>query len=258
MLRRTAFIDGISFELSDPPSRVYVNILNMDLDTPQTLETLKKVKQHHEGLIAVAQLVEIDNQIEAGITLYEKHKDFGFKFPMQVQNYTSPEMQARIKHWISLANDQPIVDMEDLDYYKARLGAARRLVDAVEEYERQVALARKFPQAHCGYVYLFKLSTGHYKIGLSAKPERRGREIVSGLPLTLDLLHQIPSNQVTCLERELHKKYAFKRYRKTEWFHLSDADVLDIKAITERNYAWVDNPEWEKTARPTLEQFEFR
>ena len=105
-------------------------------------------------------------------------------------------------------------------------------------------LSLKFPAEHRGFVYLFKLSTGHYKIGFSRHPQRRGREITSGLPFTLKLIHQIASNQIACLEYELHEQYSLKRHHPTEWFTLDEDDVTNICSIPDRNYPWIDNPDW--------------
>jgi hypothetical protein len=68
------------------------------------------------------------------------------------------------------------------------------------------------------------------------------------------LIHKIASNQIACLEHELHEQYRDKRLYKrhgerqieTEWFSLDPTDVDEIKAITERNCEWVNNPEWEE------------
>lgn len=151
----------------------------------------------------------------------------------------------------SLSKEQPFFHFDDtfLDIPEQIEGFIQQV-----EHHKRIARARRFPKEHNGSVYLIKLSTGHYKIGFSNDPKKRGRSIVSGLPLTIELIHKIASNQIACLEYELHNQYRDKRLSKrrgertkeTEWFLLDPTEVDEIKSITERNYEWINNPEWEE------------
>ena len=73
---------------------------------------------------------------------------------------------------------------------------------------------RNLPETE--YVYFIQSgSSGPVKIGLSADPERRTRQLQTGNPHTLELRHVIPGN--VGIERQLHVRFAPARIR-GEWF----------------------------------------
>ena len=81
-----------------------------------------------------------------------------------------------------------------------------------------------------GYVYLVKSATGYFKIGSSQSVQNRIRQLQSGNPEPLTLIHQFASANAQQQELELHSVFANKRVR-NEWFALTDADVACICAI---------------------------
>lgn len=244
---RTMTWDGIRFSLGHQ-NCMWVDVLTVDFNNPDQVEIIQLLKQHHSAFLAALRLQELielcqraKDHMKTCVYSYEpryatdmfdeigKKEDVHSVIALLIERASSQEYWDLPKGYETLADD--LVAVSTLR----------------EEYNRKMNMrdhVEKYRDAHHGYVYLFRLSTGHFKIGFSNNPQRRGREIISGLPLTLDLIHQIPSNQIACLEDELHKHFRAKRYENTEWFTLQDADIAYVKAITEKNYEWVDNTEW--------------
>ena len=77
-----------------------------------------------------------------------------------------------------------------------------------------------------GFVYFIKSDNGLVKIGKSAHPERRLRELKTGAASKLKLVETIYSEDVSGLEKRLHLRY--KRRRKNgEWFELSHEEAVE-------------------------------
>lgn len=83
-----------------------------------------------------------------------------------------------------------------------------------------------------GYVYLIRAiePNSHYKIGLSKEPVTRIEKLDVKLPFPVEVIHLIKTDNMRGLELSLHEKYADKRVN-GEWFALTDADVLEIRAM---------------------------
>lgn len=89
-----------------------------------------------------------------------------------------------------------------------------------------------------GFIYLFQIGEyPFYKIGISWIPKQRITEHLGTPPLVklcgdceFHIIHLIPTNYMKCAESELHVRYASKNIG-LEWFHLSQSDIEDIKAI---------------------------
>lgn len=79
-----------------------------------------------------------------------------------------------------------------------------------------------------GYVYLIK-SDNNYKIGISTNPIKRFKTIQSAIPFNIEIIHLIESCDYKKIERELHKKFYFKRIN-GEWFDLNNKDIEFIKS----------------------------
>jgi hypothetical protein len=86
-----------------------------------------------------------------------------------------------------------------------------------------------------GYVYLFKFNDA-FKIGMSTTTARRKKEIERDKKLTLELLHEISSNDYQRAEATLHAEFAFCRRGKSELFDLSSADIDRILSIAEMDF----------------------
>jgi hypothetical protein len=69
-------------------------------------------------------------------------------------------------------------------------------------------------------VYLFRGNDGQYKIGTSYNPKKRRKEIQTGNPEQVDLIHDYESNNALLIETTLHNIYTYGR-KKGEWFDLS-------------------------------------
>lgn len=87
---------------------------------------------------------------------------------------------------------------------------------------------------NAGYVYLIYSSTEHYKIGFSKDPRKRHKTFVDSfgvkLPISVELVHIIETNDMRKLETQLHERYKHKRVN-GEWFSLDKPDVDYIKAL---------------------------
>jgi hypothetical protein len=91
-------------------------------------------------------------------------------------------------------------------------------IEAIEERAKKPS--RKFK----GYVYFIQgLCGGAIKIGYSASPEKRLKQIQTGYPDTLAILLMIPGNENT--ERTLHRQLEGAKL-KGEWFR-PDTIVID-------------------------------
>lgn len=246
-------IDSIRVQFDMRQKKCLIDVSTVDFDSAKHLDICDALKQNADNIFAVLEL-------EADVKeLHRARRDvenagwivsewsYGYRSIIKHIGETAKET---LQDQLRKARNQPFFEVSD-----EMLSLHEQWADLFAEIEWANAntlliyRARCFPKEQRGFVYLFKLSTGHYKIGLSKNPQRRGREIISGLPLKLDLVHQIPSNQIACLEDELHRKYKTKRHEGTEWFSLDEADVADICAITECDYEWIDNPKWEKFIR---------
>jgi DNA-binding XRE family transcriptional regulator len=79
-----------------------------------------------------------------------------------------------------------------------------------------------------GFVYLFRAG-GHYKIGRSWNPETRRRQMAT-LPVPVELVHQVGTDNPVWLERHLHYRYHHGRGL-GEWFTLAPGEVAEICAL---------------------------
>lgn len=85
-----------------------------------------------------------------------------------------------------------------------------------------------------GYVYLLKCGD-HYKIGQSKKPRKRLKQLRTGSPLPIRVIHTLRTSYYREIERDLHRRFADKR-AEGEWFLLADDDVAHIKSLDRRGW----------------------
>jgi hypothetical protein len=87
-----------------------------------------------------------------------------------------------------------------------------------------------------GFVYLIKYGSSNlYKIGLSKNPKERLKQLQSAIPENLFLLHTIEASNMMELEAYFHQMFSHCRAR-SEWFELTDDEVLIFKNYTENNH----------------------
>lgn len=66
--------------------------------------------------------------------------------------------------------------------------------------------------------------TGHYKIGVSLRPEERLRSFKTEMPVDVRIVHTFPASDMYLVENTLHNALKELRYR-GEWFLLNDEIV---------------------------------
>jgi hypothetical protein len=80
------------------------------------------------------------------------------------------------------------------------------------------------------FVYLIGMDDRFYKIGVSGRPRVRMKQMQTGMPYELSLVHAFPAANVRDAERALHTRYDHRRVR-GEWFALSPAEVEEFKRL---------------------------
>lgn len=80
-----------------------------------------------------------------------------------------------------------------------------------------------------GYIYILK-SGDLYKIGQSAKPRKRLRQLRTGSALPIDVVYTMRTPHYKFVEKILHNRLAAKRVQ-GEWFALSETDLKYITQI---------------------------
>lgn len=78
-----------------------------------------------------------------------------------------------------------------------------------------------------GAVYLFRHGK-YYKIGKTNDTVRRGNELKIQLPESLDLIHEIKTDDPSGIESYWHRRFEAKRMN-GEWFDLNSADIKAFK-----------------------------
>jgi len=95
-----------------------------------------------------------------------------------------------------------------------------------------------------GYVYLIKSDeSGYYKIGYSANPNNRIKQLQTGSADRLRIVHLYESVRARKVEKSLH--YAFSHARiNNEWFELPLEDelkFLDLCKQIDNNILLIEN-----------------
>lgn len=103
-----------------------------------------------------------------------------------------------------------------------------------------------------GFIYVFKCGP-HYKIGFSKDPAKRRKQLATGSPLRVELVHRFWTPFCRQIERRLHRKFKEKR-GSGEWFTLSEADVAHIKTIDKWGLSDGDRARQAQEAREHAEQ----
>lgn len=80
-----------------------------------------------------------------------------------------------------------------------------------------------------GYVYLLQCGE-HFKIGYSLTPHKRVRQLRTGSPHPIRLIHELKTPCFKLIEKQLHHKFRSKR-GEGEWFVLTPDDVDHIKSL---------------------------
>lgn len=115
---------------------------------------------------------------------------------------------------------------------------AKRILDTPCSYrgyrETIGANNKKTHRKQSGYVYLLSSDNGLYKIGKTTTLDERVTNVTVKVPMRIELVHSLESDDYTWAEKELHARYADKRDH-GEWFRLTPDDVEEIKVISSMN-----------------------
>jgi hypothetical protein len=96
------------------------------------------------------------------------------------------------------------------------------------------------------FVYVIAPSPeGPCKIGFSADPHRRLRQLQTGYPARLTLYHFQPfcADRAPLMEKLIHKSIAFRR-AKGEWFNVSVEDAISEVEFSLIRYGDEPNLRW--------------
>jgi hypothetical protein len=91
-----------------------------------------------------------------------------------------------------------------------------------------------------GYVYLIleinQSGQEQHKIGISKnEPTNRLKQLQTGNPNQISILHTYESKNYKKIENMLHKRYrTFKTLANNEWFSLNNDDVLNFTQICKK------------------------
>ncbi len=106
------------------------------------------------------------------------------------------------------------------------------------------------------HVYLLE-SGERFKIGYTKNIKKRLRQLRTGSPFDIRLVHSLEAEQPQALEKQFHDRFAKKRIR-GEWFRLDAADVREFlqfgKVPKAANGA--DAEKWQAEAQRLAEQLE--
>jgi hypothetical protein len=75
-------------------------------------------------------------------------------------------------------------------------------------------------------VYLLE-SAGYHKIGLTINLKNRLKQLSTGIPHAIRVVHTIPTENTVVLENYWHRRFR-KQRTKGEWFKLSEEDVREF------------------------------
>jgi hypothetical protein len=113
---------------------------------------------------------------------------------------------------------------------EAKRGVPMKLYFFIDRAKLLSLMSNPSCRAACraGYVYLLK-SQGLFKIGFTRNIKQRHTTLQIGSTTRIDIIHSIPCEQPSVLEKFWHDRFADQRV-KGEWFHLSDEDVTEFCA----------------------------
>jgi hypothetical protein len=83
------------------------------------------------------------------------------------------------------------------------------------------------------YIYIIGSTAPPYKVGISKDPVRRLRELQTGFPLPLSILHQaeLPVTRTKMLETVIHRNLKHQRLA-GEWFDVPlDQLILEVEYV---------------------------
>jgi len=219
-------IDGFKFMLvrvtakdfsiginGEQPSFIYpetyaawIGLPHVDVDTSSFGAAVVKADRYADDLNTIRHLVVLNHQAPF------------------VDQFNESDLEI-IEGW---ANEVQSMTMWGDDATKRAQG----ILDVLSEHRIGDTHALEVSQNH-GFVYLAHCSTGHYKIGRSRTPTARVKHFDTQMPVEVELLHFIETDDAPSLEKRFHQHYEATRHKTTEWFKLTFEDVDRIRSIKE-------------------------
>jgi hypothetical protein len=107
-------------------------------------------------------------------------------------------------------------------------------LEKVIEFRKSGYVAREIcgqQYEKCGYVYVIRADTGHYKIGRTNNVPNRMKLFAVKLPFNFEIITHFPCEDMYEAESHLHDFFSEKRVN-GEWFTLNQDDVEALKTVT--------------------------
>ena len=92
------------------------------------------------------------------------------------------------------------------------------------------------PKIKYDYVYIISDGTGYIKVGISANPENRKKQLQTSNPNKLEILFteefECNRNHLLKIERNIHRELKqIAKHMKGEWFYIEESQLREIKNI---------------------------
>lgn len=86
------------------------------------------------------------------------------------------------------------------------------------------------------YVYIISDGTGYIKVGISANPENRKKQLQTSNPNKLEILFteefECNRNHLLKIEKNIHQELKrISKHMKGEWFYIEESQLQEIKNI---------------------------
>lgn len=155
-----------------------------------------------------------------------------------VISFSSFVRESRAQFFYPVFPDSSMLSHEEIDVYISLLEEAKtkatdleveeinnnRQEERINELNSHQKRNNPALKKKKGFVYLMRSENDKYKIGYSKDPKKRLKSLQNDTPFALECLRVIQTDDMTKLERDMHKHYKDRRIV-GEWFSLNDEDV---------------------------------
>lgn len=109
-------------------------------------------------------------------------------------------------------------------HYNTNMMLLKTVKDETVDFGFQLFNLRPQSIGKPGYVYVLLSDKGFYKIGKTTDPANRKKTFDVRLPMHVDYLVVIKSNDMSGLEKHLHQQFSHK-HQAGEWYRLVQSDL---------------------------------